>query len=204
MIAGCVDAFGFINYKTYVSFMSGNTTQTGVLIGQDNLAAAVPFLLAILFFLIGVFTGTLITRSGGERSRRLRLPLSMVATLLAIVICLAQFGAMSGGVGIAMLSLAMGVMNTTLSRVGAQAVHVVFVTGTLNALVQHLALAIRDEPLSEARGTWDTHGSRAFFLAAVWGSFLVGALLAGFATPRLGVWVLLLPVLILLVLAPAR
>ena len=35
----------------------------------------------------------------------------------------------------------------------------------------------------------------------VWASFLTGALLAGVATSRFGVWVLLLPVLILLALA---
>ncbi|HEY0551302.1 MAG TPA: DUF1275 family protein, partial [Verrucomicrobiae bacterium] len=29
LIAGYVDAYGFLAYGTYVSFMSGNTTQTG-------------------------------------------------------------------------------------------------------------------------------------------------------------------------------
>jgi Protein of unknown function (DUF1275) len=29
MIAGFVDAYGIITYNTYLSFMSGNTTQTG-------------------------------------------------------------------------------------------------------------------------------------------------------------------------------
>ena len=35
----------------------------------------------------------------------------------------------------------------------------------------------------------------------LWAAFLVGAVLAGAATPRFGVWVLLLPFLILLTLA---
>ena len=29
MIAGYIDAYGLIRYQTYLSFMSGNTTQTG-------------------------------------------------------------------------------------------------------------------------------------------------------------------------------
>jgi uncharacterized membrane protein YoaK (UPF0700 family) len=134
----------------------------------------------------------------------------MVATLLAGVMCLAQFGTMSSpssvssGLAIAMLSLAMGVMNTALSHVGAQPVTLVVVTGTLHAMAQHLALAVQHAPLSEARGTWDTHGSRALLLIGIWGSFLIGVLLAGLATSRFGVWVLLLPVLILLALARAR
>ena len=32
MIAGFIDAYGFITYGVYVSFMSGNTTQTGYLV----------------------------------------------------------------------------------------------------------------------------------------------------------------------------
>jgi hypothetical protein len=42
MVAGYVDAYGFISYRTYLSFMSGNTTQTGFLTGQGHVAAAMP------------------------------------------------------------------------------------------------------------------------------------------------------------------
>ena len=45
------------------------------------------------------------------------------------------------------------------------------------------------------------HGRRAFLLLGIWASFLIGALLGGAATSRFGVWVLLLPLLILLALA---
>jgi uncharacterized membrane protein YoaK (UPF0700 family) len=58
MIAGYVDAYGYFTFKTYVSFMSGNTTQTGYQTGQGDLAAVVPSLLAIVSFVIGAFTGT--------------------------------------------------------------------------------------------------------------------------------------------------
>src|SRR3989440_5125725 len=73
MIAGYVDAYGYITFKTYLSFMSGNTTQTGSQLGQGDLAAALPSLLAIVFLVIGVFTGTLLTHSGTHQSWRLRL-----------------------------------------------------------------------------------------------------------------------------------
>jgi uncharacterized membrane protein YoaK (UPF0700 family) len=199
MIAGYVDAYGFISYRTYVSFMSGNTTQTGSLIGQGSVAAALPALLAIAFFFIGVFTGTFLAHSGARQSRWL--PFGLVATLLALSIGVGQLGSFAGGAGIATLSLAMGFMNTALSRVGAQSVNLVFVTGTLNAIAQHLALAVKRAPLAEAQGSWDTHRRRAFLLAGVWVSFLTGAVLAGVATSRFGVWLLLLPVLILLALA---
>ena len=70
MIAGYVDAYGYITFKAFVSFMSGNTTQTGFLTGQGDFAAAMPSLLAIVSFVIGVFTGTSLTYSGTHRSWR--------------------------------------------------------------------------------------------------------------------------------------
>jgi uncharacterized membrane protein YoaK (UPF0700 family) len=62
-------------------------------------------------------------------------------------------------------------------------------------------MAVMRAPVQGARGSWDTHLYRALIATRVWGGFLTGALLSGAATPRFGVWVLLLPFLILLVLA---
>ena len=36
LIAGYVDAYTFLNYQVYGSFMSGNTTQTGLQAGQGE------------------------------------------------------------------------------------------------------------------------------------------------------------------------
>ena len=199
MIAGYLDAYGYITFKTYVSFMSGNTTQTGYLTGQGNFAAAMPTLLAIVSFVIGVFTGAWLTHSGTHQSRRLWF--GVVAALLAVSIGLTPLGWSGGAVGIATPSVAMGLMNTALSHVGAQPVSRTFVTGTLVRMGTHLALAVTRAPLLDARGPWDTHRRRAFLLLGVWAGFLTGALLGGAATSRFGVWVLPLPLLILL--APA-
>ena len=198
MIAGYVDAYGYITFKTFVSFMSGNTTQTGFQTGQGHVAAAMPSLLPIGSFVIGAFTGTLLTHSGTPQARR-RL-FGVVAAVLAVSIGLTLRGWADGAVSMATLSVAMGIMNTTLSRVGAQSVNPTFVTGTLSRMGTHLALAAKRAPLQDAQGAWDTHGRRAFLLLGVWAGFLTGALVAGAATARFGVWVLLLPLLILLAL----
>src|SRR6266566_1873884 len=176
MIAGYVDAYGYLTFKTYVSFMSGNTTQTGFLTGQGDFAAAMPSLLAIVSFVIGVFTGTSLTYSGTHRSWRVRF--AVVAALLA-----------------------MGIMNTALSHVGAQPMSLTFVTGTLTRMGTHLALAVTRAPLPDAQGPWDTHARRALLLLGVWAGFLTGAMLGGAAIPRFGVWVLLPPLVTLLALA---
>ena len=204
MIAGYVDAYGLVAYGVYVSFMSGNTTQTGSIAGQGKLLAALPSALAILFFVVGAFAGTWLTHSTLRHSRRILF--GAIATLLAVTIGGTQLGSSvrHGAVGIATLSLAMGLMNTTLSHIGAEPVSLTFVTGTLNKIGRHLALALNRAPFPAAQGPWDTHLHRAGLMATVWASFLTGAIASGAATSYFGVWALLPPVLILLALAQRR
>jgi len=57
--------------------------------------------------------------------------------------------------------------NGALSPIGAEAVGLTFVTGTLTRLRSHLALAARREPLTESQGPWDTHLRRALMLPRV-------------------------------------
>jgi uncharacterized membrane protein YoaK (UPF0700 family) len=199
LMAGYVDAYGLVVLSTYVSFMSGNTTQTGAMTGQGNLAAALPSTVAIVFFVAGCFAGTWLIHSELRYSRQLLF--GVAAALLAVVVGGTQLAPLDAEVCIATLSLAMGMMNTTLGKVGAEPVSLTFVTGTLNKLAQHLALAIRKVPLHNALGPWETHFSRAWLLASVWASFLTGAVLSGAAILYFGVWVLLAPFLILLALA---
>jgi uncharacterized membrane protein YoaK (UPF0700 family) len=199
MIAGFLDAYGIITYDTYVSFMSGNTTQAGYRTAQADYWATAHSALAIVFFVGGSFAGALLAHSAVRRIRRL--VFAMVAASLALIIGFTQFGFSSGWVPIAVISFAMGAMNTSLSRVGAQYVSLTFVTGTLSRIGVQLALAVRRAPLPDSQGSWDTHLYRALLSAGIWAGFLIGALLSGMATPRFGVWVLLFPVLILSALA---
>lgn len=185
MVAGFVDAHGIITYGVYVSFMSGNTTQTGYQAGQGAFSAAAPSALAILFFVGGSFAGTLLAQFAGRRARRL--VFGVAAAALAAIIGIMQLGSVPAGVHIATASFAMGVLNTALSRVGAQSVSLTFVTGTLSRIGAHFALALRRASLPDAQGPWDTHLRRALILAGVWVGFLAGALLSGAATPRFGV-----------------
>jgi uncharacterized membrane protein YoaK (UPF0700 family) len=189
MIAGYIDAYGLIRYQTYLSFMSGNTTQTGSQLGQGHLALAIPSFIAIAFFFTGVFAGTLLAQGRPMHATRLRFIL--VAALLAVTIALSRAGSIVPDLAIAMLALAMGMMNTVLSHVGGQSLNIGFVTGTLNSAGQHLAQAVLRAPLPDAQGARDTHASRAALLLCLWLAFLSGALIAGFATSRFDVGMLL-------------
>jgi uncharacterized membrane protein YoaK (UPF0700 family) len=199
MIAGFVDAYGIMTYDTYVSFMSGNTTHTGYKAGQGDWWAAVLSALAIVFFIGGSFAGASLAHFGVQRIRRLIF--GAVAILLALIVGFTQLGFLSHGVPIAVLGFAMGAMDTALSRVGTQNASLTFVTGTLSRIGVQLALAVQHAPLPDRQGPWDSHLYRTFLMAGIWAGFLAGALLSGMATPRFGVWVLLVPALILSVLA---
>ncbi len=207
-VAGFIDAYGIVRYGTYLSFMSGNTTQTGYHIGLGDFSSVPLFATGIAAFLVGSFVGAYFGHPFGRLTRRLTL--LAIAIMIALIMVLALSGSTATLLSIALLSFAMGAMNASLPNVGAQSVNLTFVTGTLRRLGTHLALAVRAAPMSDSEGTWDTHFRRALLLAGIWAGFLVGATLSGVVTAQAGAWSLLVPIATLLVLvatdsrAPAR
>lgn len=204
LVAGYVDAYALLSYGVYVSFMSGNTTQTGAMIGQGKLLAAGETAVALLSFVAGVLLGTWLTNSKLPRARQILL--RMTATLLAAVIAATQLSNRTAHAAqsIATLALAMGLMNTTYSHIGAEPVSLTFVTGALNKVGRHLALALRQAPLPDAQGAWDSHLHRAGIEAGLWAGFLSGAIICAAASTLFGVWALTAPCFILLALALRR
>jgi uncharacterized membrane protein YoaK (UPF0700 family) len=182
LIAGYIDAYSYITYGTYVSFMSGNTTQTGTLIAQGNISSGIPAMLALGFFVTGVFAGTLLTYQNTRKSQRLLI--AVVAALLLVFIIVTQIASLKSW--------------EAHSRIGLQSVSIGFITGTLCTVAQHLALAVKHVPLENAQGSRDSHNRRAYLLMSIWIAFITGALLSGALTASFGVWVLLFPLLVLL------
>ncbi len=106
--------------------MSGNTTQTGYRLGQGNWAAALPSAIAIVSFLGGSFVSILLTHSQVRASRRL-----ILGAILVILIGVMGFslgGVRTSAPFIAAIGFAMGLVNATLPRVGAQSVNLTYVT----------------------------------------------------------------------------
>jgi uncharacterized membrane protein YoaK (UPF0700 family) len=202
LIAGYVDAYAFVKYRLYVSFMSGNTTQTASQAGQAQFAEVGHSLFPIPCFVAGVFVGAILAHANLRHP--LRTVLAVVAAMLAIGIGAGLFPSLPGWVSIMLLSLAMGTMSTTITRVGEQAVSVSYVTGSLTNMMQHVALAVRNVPLLRPQGSWDTHRWRATVLARIWAAFFTGALLAGAALPRFGAWILVAPIAVLIAIASVR
>jgi uncharacterized membrane protein YoaK (UPF0700 family) len=203
LIAGYVDSYALLKFGVYASFMTGNTTSAGLFAGQHNLQRAGHSLLPVPCFLLGVLLGTLLARSGEQRDDGLARVSALVAAMLGVATAAAYF-AWPEWLGVVILSIAMGLMNTSVVRVGAQAVSLGFMTGDLNSLAQHLALGIKRAPVPEAQGSWDTHWWRAALLAGLWTTFLCGAVLGAVLALRIAAWTLLLAAGMLLVLSVAE
>jgi uncharacterized membrane protein YoaK (UPF0700 family) len=129
--------------------MSGNTTSAGLHAGHAKFAAAGHSLLPIPFFVLGMFSGTLLVQANPHH----HLPRHsfLVAGLLTFCMVAIYF-AWPGWLSIMILSTAMGIMNTSITHVGGQAVNLGFVTGDLNNFAQRLAMGIRHAAVSQTQG----------------------------------------------------
>ena len=178
--------------------MSGNTTSAGLRCGQDDFHAALPSAIAVLSFVTGSFFGNLFSQSKSRHCHRLIF--GVIAGLLATVAVLEWHGPRNVLSEIAMLSLAMGMMNPALSKIGAESVSLTFMTGMLGRIGGHLASAAGRQPLPEGQGRGDSHLARARLDATIWSGFLVGAALSGMAHLHFRLWALLPPCVVMIAL----
>lgn len=124
----------------------------------------------------------------------------LVAAMLSIVMVAVYF-AWPGWVSILVLSKAMGILNISITHVGAQSVGLGYVTGDLNNLGQQLALGIKRAPIGKTPGSGDAHWLRAAVLAGIWTAIFAGAIVGAALASRSAYWTLLLPVILLMVFA---
>jgi len=191
LIAGYIDATGLIKWKTYVSFMSGNTTQLGAALAKGNSGIIFTSLTAIASFVLGVYAGTCL--SLWKRNQRKSLPFFIVSGLLAFY-TIFTFHTINVGQSIGIIAFSMGIMNTIVTSVGNQKVNTDFVTGTLNSLARNIAIWSMTTSEIERK----ISKSSSILLLLLWAGFLSGAAGATFLFPFLAKWTLLLPASLLL------
>jgi uncharacterized membrane protein YoaK (UPF0700 family) len=114
LISGYVDSYTLLNFGVYASFMTGNTTSGGLHAGQSNMAAAGHSLLPIPFFVLGILAGTLLAQA--DQHHALSRLSALVAAMLTVGVAAAYF-ACPGWLSIMILSIAMGIMNTSITAV---------------------------------------------------------------------------------------
>tara|TARA_B100000678_G_scaffold21158_1_gene16294 strand:+ start:729 stop:1541 length:813 start_codon:yes stop_codon:yes gene_type:complete len=152
ILAGYIDGIAFVYLGGYfVSFMSGNTTQSGVELAGGDLAAAGFGFLVILGFVLGVMGGTIVSSPGRDRGGII---LVGVAGVIAIGALLSGAppvdpNALTGAalMGVAptavCLSFAMGAVNTVFSGRGEPSFGITYMTGALVKIGEGIVGAFR-------------------------------------------------------------
>ena len=199
LVAGYLDGYGLLFLGVYVSFMSGNMTMAGLKSGQGVFNASLPPALAVLFFIAGSFLGNLFSQSRLRHSSRMIF--GIVAGVLATVARLDRHALLNAAFEIAMLSLAMGMMNAALSRIGSEPVSLTFITGMLNRAAGHLAAAVRQKPAADGQGSGNSPLARARIDGSIWSGFLLGAVLSGIAGSHFRTWALFPPCVVMIAMA---
>lgn len=165
--AGFLDAVGFVELNgLYTSFMSGNTTQLGIHIGE-GLWTSLPLPAALLScFFCGSFAGSVLALQSSRHGSAY--VLAAVSTLILLALALTM-GGIPPALSLLPLALAAGMQNAALPPAGAARLGATFVTGTLFSAGQDLARALYG------------HAPRWRFAQhlLVWVSLLLGALVGG-------------------------
>ncbi|WP_288444685.1 YoaK family protein [uncultured Chryseobacterium sp.] len=194
-IAGYTDTTGLIRWKTYVSFMSGNTTQLGAAVFSEKYGVIISSVIVISFFLAGIYTGTCLSLS--KKFRSTKMIFYTVSGIMILYSITDYYEHIANEVSIAVIGFSMGLMNTIVTSVGNQKINTDFVTGTLNSLAKTAALFVMSNQAEERK----EYRVNIFHLLFLWVGFLSGALVAPFLLSCLGNWTLIFPAALLLICA---
>ena len=191
LIAGYIDATGMIKWKTYVSFMSGNTTSLGAAVPTGKSGIMITSFAVISCFLLGIYSGTCLSLR--KRIKNQILTFYIVSGILIFYSIIAYFYDINNLSSIAIVGFSMGMMNTIVTSVGSQKVNTDFVTGTLNSLARNTAMLTMTKDKVEKK----EYKYNAIHLLLLWIGFLSGAFTAPFLLDYLGKWTLIFPSLLL-------
>ncbi|MBP1164203.1 MULTISPECIES: YoaK family protein [unclassified Chryseobacterium] len=165
-IAGYTDATGLIQWKTYVSFMSGNTTQLGAAVFSEKYDIIISSAMVISFFLAGIYTGTCLSLS--KKFRSTKIIFYTVSGIMILYSITDYYEHITNGVSIAVIGFSMGLMNTIVTSVGNQKINTDFVTGTLSSLARTAALFVMSDQAEERK----EYKINLFHLLFLWMGFL--------------------------------
>ncbi|KOS04761.1 hypothetical protein AM493_00895 [Flavobacterium akiainvivens] len=191
-IAGYTDATGLIQWKTYVSFMSGNTTQLGAGFFSGKSEIVITSITVITSFLIGVYIGSCITL---WKKRKAKTIVFYITSGIMILYTFINYNHQIPVIpSIAVIGFAMGMMNTIVTSVGNLKVNTDFVTGTLNSLAKNIAIFTMSNDKNEKKESKDY----AIHLLLLWIGFVSGAFTSSFLINLLEKCTLLVPAILLL------
>lgn len=225
LTAGCVDAVSYlVLWKVFTAHMSGNSVASAVSAGLGETSHAMHRAFAIPIFVLGVALGAALSEALARSGVRRIFTVAVTLEASLLLVFLLWGGALlhDGVIPpepawrfyllIAVVTLAMGVQNATLRRVGSVTVRTTYISGMLTNFAEQSV-----QYLFWLRDHWRAHrGHLAVLLrlsrqqssfrhlclqGSIWVVFALGAILGVAATLRWGLVSLLLPVACLVAIA---
>jgi uncharacterized membrane protein YoaK (UPF0700 family) len=199
LVAGYADAVAFFSLGVFTANMTGNTVLlAGAIVGHfmaplhGSIGLALPALSLAAFVGGASAAARFLRRERGRPPVRTLLVLSTLAVALAATAGLQRWGAAPAvPFAVVLLSVVMGAQSVVAVRAGVGGVSTTFVTGTLVRSIMTLTgSAVRTEA-QQAEGVAN---------AAVWGCYLLGAVLGAVALKTIGPNALWLPAVVVALL----
>ncbi|MDR3461385.1 MAG: YoaK family protein [Beijerinckiaceae bacterium] len=194
--AGFLDGFAYVGHgHTFASAMTGDLVLLGIAMTQSS-SKALAYVYPLLAYVVGVIAANLLGRPGVRR----RLPASLhFVTLLAEIVVLAAIPMLAGTLNdrilVAVITVSTAMQNTSFRNIGTRTYNSIIMTGNLQNFSN--ALVLGTEPDGQAaRG-------QVLDLGLVIASFVSGATLGAYVTPRFQDFATLVPALLLSSLAAA-
>ncbi|MDR2256856.1 MAG: DUF1275 domain-containing protein [Arthrobacter sp.] len=187
LLAGFIDAIGFVlSGGLFVSFMSGNSTQSGV---EFITGAALKGVVALT--LVGGFlSGVVLAQASKRLLPQLGLPLRVTGLGVALLVAAGPVLAWPApGFALAGVASVMGAMNTLFADEGRARLAITYATGTLVSL----GLAIAAKATKQAAASWKRP-------LAMWAAITLGAGIGATAVSLLGPGSLLIAALVLILI----
>jgi uncharacterized membrane protein YoaK (UPF0700 family) len=225
-VAGSVDAIGYLTlFQLFIAHMSGNSVRVGIYIGQRDWGAMFERAFPIPMLVLGVVAGGLLTEVGLRKgvSATLSVMLLLECILLAAFALYGDSLLVGGDISplagwrfylaVALPTLALGVQNAALRRVGGHTVRTTFVTGMLTDLAEAAVAyafwfhdTLRADPktgwLRVLRRSPDDESLKRFALyTAIWLLYVIGAVGGTIAVSRWELGSLVFPVAVLALIA---
>ena len=150
--AGTVDAIGYLALgRVFTANMTGNTVLLGLHLAQEQGAAALRALMALLGFGVGLVVGAAVVERSRSRDpwpRAVTAALALEAAILAAFAVWSFFAwrareAYEAQALIALSAIAMGIQSAAVRRLNVPGIATTYVTGTLTTAVTSLVARSR-------------------------------------------------------------
>lgn len=202
-IGGYADASSYLLAGAFTGHLTGNCVLAAVSAASKEWFLTLDRLLAVIVFLAGILLSLILNRFVPIRLRQYSLAVAMVIeVLLFLSASLLLSNREARELFIVCMCLALGIQNGALHRTNGISVHSTYMTGMVTTLMQNSFDHYSAKRSPKEGSSRDSARLTIQVLAAMWISFLFGAVAGAVIVSSfhsIGLWGIVLPLVLLIV-----